>query len=343
MAFLLRRASAKPHTARRWLSTSSERWPPLLVSPQHVHELIKNEPEKVTVLDATWFMPNSPRKGKTEFSAGKRLPGAQFLDLDEVASPHELGLKHMMPGPDVFAEACGRFGIESSTNVVIYDTHGVFSSPRALFMFRAFGHIRSSIIDGGLPRWVDEGFPLENGEPEQPRTTSYVKPELKDHFIRDYEQMVSNSLLDPTTNSRAGIVLDARPKERQVTELRFISSSSLSPPEPRPGLSSGHMPHSFSLPFNTFLQKQTSKVDGSEYTIFRDTNGLRHALDAAVGVEQAQAIIDGKRQVITTCGSGMTAGVLWLGLKLLRAKDVALYDESWTGYAMRPSSKIIQD
>lgn len=97
--------------------------------------------------------------------------------------------------------------------------------------------------------------------------------------------------------------------------------------EPRPGLSSGHIPNSFSLPFNTFLRKHTSKADGSEYTTFLPQDALKRALEVAVGPNQAQSIIDGKGRVVTSCGSGMTAGVLWLGLRLLDVKNIALYDE----------------
>ncbi|KAF9451775.1 Rhodanese-like protein [Macrolepiota fuliginosa MF-IS2] len=330
MASLLRRTSARLlTTSQRWLSTSTTD-APLLLSPKQVHELSKSEP--VALLDVSWFMPNSTRDAKVEF-INKRLPGAQFLDLDQVASTHELGLKHMMPEPRVFAEACGRFGIQPSSQVVIYDSHGVFSSPRALFMFRAFGHQKSSILNGGLPRWIDEGLPLEGTQPQTPRVTNYAEPILDEHMIRSYEQMVSNSSLDPTKDSSAELVLDARSKERYTGTAA----------EPRPGLSSGHIPNSFSLPFNTFLQKQISNSDGSEYTTFLPQDALRRVLEGSVGHEQAQLIINGKKPIVTTCGSGMTAGVLWLGLRLLGVKNIALYDESWTGYAMRPSSQIVKN
>jgi thiosulfate/3-mercaptopyruvate sulfurtransferase len=341
---------------------------PLLVSPKQVQELLKNE--QVALLDASWFMPNSSRNGKAEFQE-KRLPGAQFLDLDEVASPHELGLKHMMPEPHVFAEACGecamsiyskipypsillgRYGISPSSHVVIYDTHGIFSSPRALFMFRAFGHEKSSIINGGLPRWVDEGLALEKSRPQQPRAASYAERQLNKQLIRgqdfttesmEWPILIHQQIMDKwflirrltpprTLLSKSCWMLD-RKKGRLlsgVSGLLVLTWSlgrySGAAPEPRPGLSSGHIPHSFSLSFKTFLQKQTSKVDGSEYTTFLSQDALRRVLESAVGLEQAQAIIDGKRPVITSCGSGMTAGVLWLGLRLLGVKNIALYDE----------------
>jgi len=97
-------------------------------------------------------------------------------------------------------------------------------------------------------------------------------------------------------------------------------------PEPRPGLSSGHIPNSFSLPFNLFLRRQKAK-NGEEYTVFRPASEIKEEIEKSVGPAEFAKILNGERSVITSCGSGMTAGVLWLGLQLLGVKNVALYDE----------------
>jgi thiosulfate/3-mercaptopyruvate sulfurtransferase len=128
-------------------------------------------------------------------------------------------------------------------------------------------------------------------------------------------------------------VLDARAHGRYLSFPYFFSRTKLisylrylgAVPEPRPELSSGHIPNSFSLPFNLFLQKQGTP-DG-EYTTFLPEQELRAALDNVVGAQYAEKIISGERPVVTSCGSGMTAGVLWLGLSLLGAKNIGLYDE----------------
>ncbi|KIY45342.1 Rhodanese-like protein [Fistulina hepatica ATCC 64428] len=283
----------------------------------------------VKFLDASWFMPNSTRHAREEFLS-KRIPGAQFLDLDEVASPHELGLKHMMPSNQVFAEACEKFGVEPSSHVVLYDTHGVFSSPRALFMFRSFGHSNSSIIDGGLPRWETEGLPLTSEPAETPKPTEYQVPavDVKSHTLCDPGRLKFSGDMIAKSYEASELVLDARSKGR------FLGTN----PEPRPGLSSGHMPNSMSLPFNIFLRKNS--YAGGEYTTFLPVPELRKALVEAVGEERTQAILNGSLLVTTSCGSGMTAAVLWLGLKMLGVAEVSLYDESWTGYAMRADSPI---
>ncbi|KAG1810108.1 Rhodanese-like domain-containing protein [Suillus plorans] len=307
---------------------------PLLLSPSQLQQLLLSESptdsatKQVSILDSSWFMPNSPRKANEEFQE-KRIPGAQFLDLDEVSSPHELGLKHMIPSERHFTDACEEFGIDPTSHVILYDTHGVFSSPRALFMFRAFGHEKSSVLDGGLPRWEAEGFPIEAKPPVRARKSVYPTPVFDKGMIRSYDQMVSNSFTDLHSDSAVELVVDARSRGR------FLGTES----EPRAGLSSGHIPHSFSLPFTAFLQTRTIPNSSVQYSTFLSLPELRNALVSHVG-DHAEAVIQGKRPITTSCGSGMTAGVLWLGLKLLGVQNVALYDESWTGYASRASSKI---
>jgi len=301
---------------------------PLLITPKALQDL-RSSSSGVDILDASWFMPNSPRNASKEFTE-KRIPGSRYLDLDEVAAPNELGLKHMMPSAQVFSDALEKFGVTPTSHIILYDSQGIFSAPRALFMFRSFGHDQSSVLDGGLPRWEAEGHLTETGPVMEIPRSKYPEPSLASENIRSYEQMVSNAAKE-LSGPLIEIVLDAR------SHGRYLGSD----PEPRPGLSSGHIPHSFSLPFNEFLQTNTIPESGKSFTTFLPPKELRRKLADAVGSEYAQLITEGKRSVNTTCGSGMTAGVLWLGLKLIEeSTSVALYDESWTGYASRPQSKI---
>ncbi|EMD41706.1 hypothetical protein CERSUDRAFT_79345 [Gelatoporia subvermispora B] len=292
---------------------------PLVLKPAEVAAIQPGKPGDLVVLDTSWHMPNSPRKAREDFHESHIL-GSHFLDLDEVASPHPLGLKHMMPAPQVFAEACEKYGIRPDSHVVLYDTHGVFSSPRALYMFRSFGHERSSILDGGFPAWRAANLPTAGGEPALPERSSYPVPALDPEAVVDYEGILVNEGKDPERDPAAFIVLDAR------SQGRFAGTD----PEPRPGLPSGHIPHSFSLPFQAFLNAPS---DGQPYATLRTPKDIRSSLEGALPSEHLQAILEGRRPVTASCGSGMTAGILWLGLRSLGAK-AAIYDESWTGYAM---------
>ncbi|KAJ7102164.1 Rhodanese-like domain-containing protein [Mycena belliarum] len=302
----------------------------MLLSPARLNQLLRTDAPKTVVLDCSWFMPNSDRSGKAEFRK-KRIPGSNFLDLDEVASHHELGLKHMLPSEEVFARACEKLGIAPSSRVVMYDTHGVFSSPRALWMMRAFGHQDSAILDGGLPRWEAEGFPIESTEPQEEtlEKVHYDIPTLAPNAVRSYQQIVSNSALIPFQTAGAELVLDARGRGR------FMGTEA----DPRSGVASGHIPNSVSVPFDTFLQKHVAQ-NGSTYTTLLPEPELRAALVDVMGADSAQAVFNGDIPVITSCGSGMTAAVLWLGLQTIGVKQISIYDESWAGYGVRSSSKI---
>ncbi|CAL1696519.1 unnamed protein product [Somion occarium] len=203
-------------------------------------------------------------------------------------------------------------------------------------MFRALGHDRSSILNGGLPHWEANGCTVETGEPKPVEPIEYPPPFLDQEVIRSYEQIISNANRDPSTEPIAELVLDARPKGR------YLGTD----PEPRPGLPSGHIPHSLSLPFTAFLDTNTYKPTPTSeevtYTTLRSPHKIIESLRSALGDERLKEVMEGKRGVVTSCGSGMTAGVLWLGLKLLGVENVALYDESWTGYAARESSPIVK-
>lgn len=303
------------------------------------------------VLDVSWHMPNltPPRNGTIEFETLPRIPQAIRWDLDEIATPksskddvypklgaggyvNELGLGHMMPSPKKFAEACQARGIKRGDHVVVYDTVGVFSSPRGAWTFSVMGHENVSVLDGGLPRYRAElgESALETGEPKELIPSRYPEPTFEESSLKQYKDMVSNS----EAQTDQSIVLDARPRERW----------SGSAPEPRPGLSSGHMPGSLTLPFGALLLP-ASPSEGRPYTMFRPveelkevviralastTSNLNPAQDAGItpeerkiGEDLLKAVIEGKKSVIATCGSGMTACIVLWALKVIIAANPA--------------------
>ncbi|KAK0521298.1 hypothetical protein OC835_006931 [Tilletia horrida] len=337
--------------------------PPLLLSPAALHKALgqasaASKASAIVTLDATWFMPNlnPPRDARAEFERGPRIPHARFWDVDEVADKsviEDLGsaLPHMMPDGQTFASAAEQAGIEPDTHVVVYDTHGIFSAPRTAFTFLAFGHQRVSVLDGGLPGWIASEFQVEEGAPKADvKHTTYPVPKLLPNRIRSYREMLANASLGP---SRAQAVLDARPQPR------FDGTA----PEPRPGLSSGHIPASYSLPFSSLLDtKPTATEQGKTYTVLKSQTELWRVISEALADRQSawgsgaggsaaeggNSAVDRLRQegsgsgqvaVTATCGSGMTAATIWLALQQLGIES-AIYDESWTGWASRKDSPI---
>jgi len=246
------------------------------------------------VVDASWHLPNSGRDAEHEYRAA-HIPGAVFFDIDRIADT-DSALPHMLPDADRFARAAGRLGIDNGTTVVVYDSLGLFSAARAWWMFRAFGHDRVAILDGGLPAWQGRGLPVEAGAVDRASA----------RFVARFDPASVWALGDVRQNLETGraALIDARSPER------FAGIA----PEPRPGLPSGHIPGSVNVPFNSVTDPDTGRV--------RPPHELR-ALFADLD----------DRPAVCSCGTGVTACVLAFALHRLGHDSVAVYDGSWTEWA----------
>jgi thiosulfate/3-mercaptopyruvate sulfurtransferase len=262
------------------------------------------EPD-LRVVDGSWHMPQLARDPRAEF-VHAHIPGAVFFDIDAIAD-RTTSLPHMLPTPDEFARAVGALGIGDGDRVVVYDTRGVVSAARVWWTFRAFGHEAVAALDGGLPKWRAEGRPIEAGGPTPPARRFIAKP--RRDLVRDLAAMREN------LTTRGAQVLDAR------SHGRFAGTE----PEPRAGLRGGHIPGSLNLPYD-----QLYRPDGT----MRPPDDLRRRF-AASGLDLGQSIV-------TTCGSGVTASVLALGLHLLGRSDVAVYDGSWSEWGGRDDTPVAQ-
>lgn len=257
----------------------------------------------VRVVDASWFMPGSGRDGAAEYEAA-HIPGAVFFDIDEIADERS-PLPHMLPAPEKFSSRVRRLGLGDGVRIVVYDAGGWMAAPRAWWMFRVFGHDDVAVLDGGLARWRAEGRAIDD-HPTLPGERHFTA-RLNSLLVRDCEQMLAN------LGSAREQVVDARgPGRFDGTE-----------PEPRPGLRGGHIPESVNLPFGRLLDG-----DGR----LKPPPALRVAFEAA-GVDLG-------RPVVATCGSGVSAAVLVLGLDVLGHRDAALYDGSWSEWGGRDDTPV---
>ncbi|KAI8376951.1 Rhodanese-like domain-containing protein [Blakeslea trispora] len=279
-----------------------------LVSPKELKESLG----LVKVLDGSWHMPNANRDPFQEY-LDKRIVGSQFFGIDTIKDTTS-DLPHMLPAPEMFAEAVGKMGIGRDDHVVVYDTYGVRSACRVYWTFKAFGHNSVSVLNGSLSLWEKEGGPVETGSPKPVEPKNYPVPELKPDLVRNYKTVLANA--HKIQRGQAGAqVLDARPYPRFTGEA----------PEPRAGLSSGHMPGSISVPFD----------DVVDNGVMLDDEKLRHLFKSKQ--------VDLNKEIITSCGSGITASILYLALERIGARELAVYDGSWTEYAGMKDSLIVKD
>jgi thiosulfate/3-mercaptopyruvate sulfurtransferase len=298
-----------------------------LVTPAELSTALKqNAPSRLSTAPktiavcATWFLPNDPQK-RTGYETYKKghIRKARFFDLDKIAdtsSPYP----HMLPSPEVFKEAMCNLGISRDDAVVVYDSAelGIFSAPRVAWTFRVFGHPAVHILNN-FKLWVDQGYPVEEGEQREFERTQYPTPQLDNSKVCGFEH-VRNVAFDHNKEGREEVqILDAR------SPGRFAGSE----PEPRAGLSSGHMPGALSVPVPDLLDAQTKA--------FLPPDELRRVFQ--------EKGVDPHKAVISSCGTGVTATIIDTALAEAGYGGGVrqVYDGSWTEWAQRvqPSDNLI--
>lgn len=286
-----------------------------LVTPKELNAALKKNPPssistdpRVIPLCAAWFMPNDP-EGRTGIQVfrEKRIPKARFFDLDKVIDKHS-DYPHMLPEPKTFAAAMSELGIRREDTVVVYDTKelGIFSAPRVSWTLKAFGHENVHILNN-FRLWVDEGHPTESGEMYTIECHPYPIPEIDSDKVASYEE-VREVALDHNKEGAEGV---------QIIDARSVGRWSGSDPEPRPGLSSGHMPGSINIPFNEVLDSTTKA--------FLPKDQLKKLFESKG--------VDPSKPIISTCGTGVTAVVLETALHEAgfgTPESRKVYDGSWT-------------
>ena len=275
--------------------------PKTLVSTQWLAAHLK-DPD-LRVLDASWYLPGSKRDPFAEYQAA-HIPGARFFDLDDV-SDHRSDLPHMVPPVEKFMSRMRAIGVGDGHQIVVYDGSGLFSAPRVWWLFKLMGQMDIAVLDGGFPKWQAEGHPVEDLPP----------------ILRDRHMMVrrQNQMVKDVTQVSAASKLG----ESEIVDARSPGRFYGTDPEPRPGLRAGHIPGSKNVFYKDLLKADdTMKSPDEMRQVF---------LEAGVDLD---------KPVITSCGSGVTAAILSLGLTRMGKTDHSLYDGSWTEWGMFPTLPI---
>ena len=254
--------------------------------------------DKVKIIDCSWHMPQTKRSGFEEYQQ-HHIDDAIFFDLDKT-SKVDIDLPHMLTDTKSWEKIISGMGISNQDEIVIYDNSDVISSCRCWYNFIYFGHDPNlvHVLDGGLKKWINEKKPTVNNLTKI-ISSNYVANEKKE-LVKDKKQIDENINLDKF------YVIDARSRERFEGKV----------PEPRKGLRSGSIKNSFCLPFSDLINEDHTFVNKEKITKkFKLTKCKLN------------------KNIVFTCGSGVTAAVLALAYSLIDNKYMpTIYDGSWSDY-----------
>ena len=224
-----------------------------------------------------------------------QIKGAIFFDIKNNFSDKKAVLPNTVLGPEEFENKAQELGIHKDSILVCYDDLGIYSAPRVWWMFQLMGFTNVAVLDGGLPEWKASSFPVE-----RPVVCQLKKGDFRTHYQPQklkYTKDVLNAIVNKSI-----LIIDAR------SNGRFYGTA----PEPREALKSGHIPNSVSLPFGEIQQNGRMKSKDELSKVFCDYKK--------------------NKEIIFTCGSGITAAILALAAAILKLENIAVYDGSWTAW-----------
>ena len=253
---------------------------------------------KVKIIDCSWHMPQTKRNGFEEYKK-QHIKNAIYFDLDK-NSKKDTDLPHMLIDKKSWENIVSNMGIKNDDQIIVYDNSDVISSCRCWYNFIYFGHNPNliKVLDGGLKKWVSE---------KKPTTNDIVNIEPSHYSANEKIELVKNKAqINENILTKEFLVIDARSKERFEGVV----------PEPRKGLRSGSINNSYCLPFSELINADHTFIDKEK--IFQKFSSIKSGLD---------------KNIVFTCGSGVTAAVLALAYSLIDNKyNPVIYDGSWSEY-----------
>lgn len=222
------------------------------------------------------------------------IPNSLFFDIEGKLSDKQSKLPHTLVSPTVFEDEMKRLGINNNSTVVLYDRWGVYSSPRAWWMFKVMGFDNVYVLNGGLPEWKKLNYPIAEYY-SSANSKGNFKSNFKDEWYADKAYILESYKGNSVT------IFDARSNGRFTGLV----------PEPRKGLHGGHIPYSKNIPFEELL-------NGEKYLGIEEITSIFQHQNPRLGSEH-----------IFTCGSGITASILAFASHLLGTTKIRVYDGSW--------------
>ncbi len=263
---------------------------------------LSNNLNKVKIIDASWHLAKD-RNAFEEYN-NEHIENAIFFDLDKNSNQDKnLAHSHFLPTVDNHERLISKMGILNTDRIIIYCSSDLISSCRAWFQFLYFGHDPKlvSVLNGGMKKWKLEGRKITSLKTKI--IPSEYKAKKNDNMIKIISQIKEN------IKKKEFTILDARSKNR------FLGIE----PEPRPGIKSGSIEGSISLP----LSELVNTIDNT----FLDKKELKKIFNLR-GINT--------NKIVMSCGSSVTASSLALAYSLINDDYMAkIYVGSWTEYGKK--------
>lgn len=279
-------------------------------------EWVREHRDELVLADCRWYI--DERSGREAYLAG-HIPGAVFVDLDTALTGHQepaVGGRHPLAEPEDFAAAMAALGIGDEDTVVAYDDAGGVIAARLVWMLRVTGH-EAALLDGGLAAWPGE---LDRGDTtpqERVRTYPHIAGQSANapggaaaaFTARPWPADLIASIEETAALAAdGGVVIDARPADRFAGVPDDL--------DPRPG----HIPGSRSVPC-----RESVDADGRLLPVAD--------LRARFAVEDAA-------EVISACGSGVTACHNLLAMEQAGLGRGRLFPGSWSQWSRDPARPV---
>lgn len=252
--------------------------------------------KKIIILDCT--LPNQLAKQSIEIQ-DLQIRNTRFFDIKAKFSNVTDAYPTAYPLVEQFETEAQNLGINRDSQIVVYDVNGIYSAPRVWWLFKSMGHTNVSVLDGGLPEWIKKGHPTEK-KTTQRYSKGDFKAKFNQNWVRRFDAVFEN------VKTKAELVVDVR------SQARFLEQV----PEPREGLRRGQIPDSVNLPYLNVLNDGKFKTKEELQPIF-------------------QFLENEERNIVFSCGSGITACVVLLASEGVIKNNRAVYDGSWTEWGDR--------
>jgi len=317
-----------------------------LVTIQQAIEVHKSNKSNNKFIDGSWFMPGT-RNGRSEYISGPRIPGALYLDIDDLSpqpgsADNPNSLPHMKPSSKLFACTMDRMGITPDDTLYVYGTPGCGFNHRAYWTLSSTGYHDPSkvkLVQGSLDEWKECGGDLDHEELKDDDTRLFKMNEVTDYESAKYICYQNDLSSVVNMEQVLQVVEDDSSPDTIIVDARSAGRFYGKDPEPREGLRSGHMPNAINVPFISLL-------DTNDMTKFKPMDEVREIFVNAGIKPLEEGGDDVPRKVICSCGSGVTAAALAVGLEecgLREKEDIAIYDGSWIEYGGNKKTPIVTD